>query len=86
MVTALTADARFFIPMGDLVDREKETARLNIERAKVQKDIDFSSGKLGNAGFTAKAPAAQVEAERTKLKSAEDKMAKIMESLRILSV
>jgi valyl-tRNA synthetase len=86
MVTALTADAKFFIPMGELIDREKEVTRLNLELAKVQKDIDFSSGKLSNPGFTAKAPVAQVEAERTKLKTAEDKMAKILESLKILSL
>jgi valyl-tRNA synthetase len=84
-LTAVTADARFFIPLDSIVDKEKETARLLAEKAKVQKDIDFSAGKLGNPGFAAKAPAAQIEAEREKLRSAQLKMAKIEESLKAFS-
>jgi valyl-tRNA synthetase len=84
MVVTLTSDAKFFIPFGDLVDIEKETARLKAKRAKVQKDFDFSNGKLSNPGFTMKAPAAQVEAEREKLRAATEKLAKIEESLKAL--
>jgi valyl-tRNA synthetase len=85
MVTAVTSDARFFIPFGELVDREKELTRLNKERLKVQKDIDFSSGKLSNPGFTSKAPAAQIEAEKQKLAAANDKMSKIKASISSLT-
>lgn len=53
---AITADARILIPMDELIDREKELARLEKEKAACQKDIDFLSGKLSNAGFVAKAP------------------------------
>jgi valyl-tRNA synthetase len=81
MVTAVTADARFFIPFGELVDKNKELERLNKEKAKTQKDIEFSSNKLDNPGFTSKAPAAQIEAERAKLAAAKEKMAKIEESI-----
>ncbi|MDR0943294.1 MAG: valine--tRNA ligase [Ruminococcus sp.] len=84
-VTAVTSDAKIFIPIGDLIDKEKEIERLKKELAKIQKDIDFSSGKLSNAGFIAKAPAAQVEAERKKLSEAEVKMSKINESIQSLS-
>jgi valyl-tRNA synthetase len=84
-VTAVTSDAKFFIPIGDLIDRDKEIERLKKELAKIQKDIDFSSGKLSNAGFIAKAPASQVEAERKKLSEAEIKLAKINESIQSLS-
>jgi valyl-tRNA synthetase len=84
MVTAVTADAKLFIPFGDLVDVKKELERLTKEKLKVQKDIDFSSKKLSNPGFTGKAPAAQIEAEREKLKIAEEKMQKINESLKLL--
>ncbi len=80
-VTAVTDSARLFIPLDDLIDRDKEIARLEKEMKAVQKDIDFSRGKLNNQGFLAKAPAAQVENERAKLAKAEDKMEKILLSL-----
>ena len=51
---------------------------------KVQKDIDFLSKKLGNQGFIAKAPAQLIEAEKAKLAKAEEKMAKIKESIAAL--
>ena len=80
-VTVVTDSARFFIPLSDIIDVEKETARLNKDKAKIQKDIDFLSKKLSNQGFIAKAPAALIEAEKIKLAKAEEKMAKISESL-----
>ena len=83
-VTVVTDCARIFIPMDELVDKEKELARLNKEKAAVQKDIDFSSNKLNNAGFVAKAPAQQVEAEKAKLAKAQEKMAKIEQSIAAL--
>ena len=78
---AVTDSARIFIPMDQLVDKEKEIARLEKEKAKVQKDIDFLSGKLNNQGFVAKAPAQLIEAEKAKLAKAEEKMAKIEQSI-----
>lgn len=83
-VTVVSDGARCFIPMNELVDKEKELARLNKEKAAVQKDIDFSSGKLNNPGFLAKAPEKQVEAEKAKLAKAQEKMAKIIESIEAL--
>ncbi len=84
-VTVVTDSARIFIPMDELVDKEKELARLNKEKAAVQKDIDFSSNKLNNQGFLAKAPAQQVEAEKAKLARAQEKMAKIEQSIAALN-
>ena len=81
MVTVVTDSARVFIPMGELVDKEKELARLEKERKAAQKDIDFLSGKLNNQGFLSKAPAQQIENERAKLAKAEEKMRKILESI-----
>ena len=83
-VTAVTDCARLFIPLNELIDKEKETARLNKEMAKVQKDIDFLTGKLNNQGFLAKAPEKLVEAEKAKLAKAEEKMAKIKQSMEAL--
>ena len=81
MVTIVTANARIFMPMGELVDKEKELARLEKERKAAQKDIDFLSGKLSNQGFLSKAPAQQIENERVKLAKAQEKMEKIMLSI-----
>lgn len=83
-VTVVTDSARAFIPMDELVDKEKELARLLKEKEKAQKDIDFLSGKLNNQGFLAKAPEKLVEAEKAKLAKAEDKMAKINQSIEAL--
>jgi valyl-tRNA synthetase len=84
-VTVVTDCARIFIPLRELVDKEKELTRLNKEKAAVQKDIDFSSGKLNNPGFVSKAPAQQIEAEKAKLAKALDKMAKIEQSIAAFS-
>ena len=83
-VTAVTEFARIFIPFDQLVDKEKELARLAKEKAKVQKDIDFLEKKLNNQGFISKAPAAQVEKEREKLAKAKEKMSKIELSVKQL--
>ena len=80
-VTVVTDSARIFIPMNQLVDKDKELARLNKEKKAVQKDIDFSNGKLNNQGFMAKAPAQQIEAEKAKLAKAMEKMQKIEQSI-----
>ncbi len=84
-VTVVTDSARIFIPLSDIVDTEKELARLNKEKDTAQKDIDFLSKKLSNEGFLAKAPAQLIEAEKAKLAKAQEKMAKIEESLKALN-
>ncbi len=83
-VTAVTDCARLFIPLNELIDKDKEIARLEKEMAKVQKDIDFLSGKLNNEGFLAKAPEKLIDAEKAKLAKAEEKMAKIKQSMESL--
>ncbi len=80
-VMAVTDTARLFIPMDELVDKDKEIARLNKEKEKAQKDIDFLSKKLSNQGFLAKAPQQLIDAEQAKLAKAEEKMAKIEQSI-----
>lgn len=80
-LTVVTDSARIFIPLDEIVDKQKELDRLNKEKKAVQKDIDFLSGKLSNEGFLAKAPAQLVEKEKAKLKIAKQKMEKILESI-----
>ena len=80
-VQVITDAARIFIPMDELIDREKEIVRLNAEKAKVEKEIAAVNGKLANQGFVAKAPAAVVDAERARLAKARERLAKIEESI-----
>lgn len=80
-LTVVTDSARIFIPLDEIVDKQKELDRLNKEKKAVQKDIDFLSGKLSNEGFLAKAPAQLVEKEKAKLEVAKQKMEKILESI-----
>lgn len=84
-VTVVTDCARIFIPLSDIIDVEKEMARLNKEKKAVQKDLDFLNGKLSNQGFLAKAPEKLIEAERAKLAKAQEKMSKIEESIAALN-
>ncbi|MBR5372913.1 MAG: valine--tRNA ligase, partial [Oscillospiraceae bacterium] len=80
-VTAVTDCARIFIPMEELVDKEKELARLAKEEEKARKEIAFIEGKLSNEGFVEKAPAQLIQKEREKLANAKEKLAKVLESI-----
>ncbi len=84
-VQVITTHARAFIPMNELIDREKEMQRLLKEKEKCQEDIDFVSKKLNNEGFVAKAPAKLIEAEKAKLDGHLDRMKKIVESIEALN-
>lgn len=81
MVSVVTKGAQVYMPMGELVDFEKEKARLEKEKAKVQKDIDFVMKKLNNEGFVAKAPAAVIAQEREKAAKYQELMDKLNASL-----
>ena len=80
-VCIVTADAKIYIPMGELVDLDAEKARLNKELAAVEKDLAFVNGKLSNENFVAKAPAAVVEAQREQKTRYEEKIAMLKESI-----
>ena len=80
-VCIVTADAKIYIPMGELVDLAAEKARLNKELAAVEKDLAFVHGKLSNENFVAKAPAAVVEAQREQKTRYEEKIAMLKESI-----
>ena len=76
-VTIVTADAKIYIPMAELVDKEAELARLNKELAATQKLLAQSEGKLGNQGFISKAPAQVVENVRGQAAREREKIAMI---------
>lgn len=98
-VTVLTGDAQkpenamasvvngveVYLPLAELIDVEKETARLNKEIASLDKEVQRLEKKLGNAGFIAKAPADIVAKEREKLAGYEEKRAAVKERLTYLA-
>ena len=69
-VSAVTVAGELFIPLGDLVDFDKEIARLTKELENIGKEMNRSRGMLNNAGFIAKAPAQLVQQEKDKLEAA----------------
>ena len=65
-VCVIVDGASIYLPMEELVDKEKELARLEKEKKNLISEIKRVEGKLSNKGFTDKAPAAVVEAEAEK--------------------
>ena len=84
-VQVITDSARIFIPLDELVDKEKELARLEKERKACEKDIAMVEQKLSSQGFIEKAPQNVVEAERVKLEKHKERMEKIIESIAAFS-
>ena len=80
----VTTLGNVFIPMGDLVDFDKERARLKAEIEKTDEEIARARGKLENKGFTEKAPAALVEKEKEKLVKYEELKKGLVKSLEAL--
>ena len=77
----VTHDAEIFIPLGDLIDEDKEKERINAEIAQTEAVINKTKGLLSNAGFTAKAPQKLIDNEKEKLEKAIDKLAKLRDKL-----
>ncbi|MCE5343660.1 MAG: class I tRNA ligase family protein, partial [Eubacteriales bacterium] len=76
-VSAVCASAEIRIPLGDLVDIEKELARLAKEHERLATEIERAKARLDNPGFTSKAPAALVEQEKEKLATSENMLASL---------
>ena len=84
MVQVSTHAARGFIPMMELIDRDKELARLNKEKAKAEKELAMFENQLNNPKFVERAPAALVEDIRNKHAKSQDKLANIEQSIKAL--
>ncbi|MBR5258218.1 MAG: class I tRNA ligase family protein, partial [Clostridia bacterium] len=80
-VSAMAGGSTLFIPMGELVDVEKELARLSKELEATKAEISRGEGKLSNPGFISKAPAQLVEAEKQKIEKNKALMQTIMERI-----
>ena len=80
-VTAVVAGITAYMPLADMIDLDKEMARIKAEIAKMDKEIALASGKLKNPGFVDKAPAVVVEKEREKLSDYQSKREKLVQRL-----
>ena len=66
-VSAVIPKAAIYMPFADLVDLEKEIARLKNEEKRLEGELKRSNSMLGNEKFISKAPQDKIEAERAKL-------------------
>ncbi len=84
-VSTVIPDAVIYIPFAELVDVEKEIARLQKEADRLAGEIKRANGMLNNERFVSKAPAAKVEAEKEKLAKYTAMAAQVEERLQQLS-
>ena len=80
MVTITTADAKLYIPMGQLVDVAKELERISKELESARKFLKSLEAKLSNEKFVSRAPEAVVNAEREKAAKTADLIAQLEQS------
>lgn len=84
-VRIVSDGATIYIPLGELIDIEKEIARLDKEKQNCEKQLAQTRAKLSNEGFTSKAPEAVVAAEREKEEKLSQKLAALEQNIREIS-
>ena len=84
MVSVITDNARMFMPMAELVDLEKERARMEKELANAKKQLDGQNAKLANKNFVSRAPEHVVNLEREKKAKLEALIENLEDSLKKL--
>ena len=72
------------LPLGDMVDTEKERERLQKEIVRAEAEVKRLETLLANKGFVSKAPQKLVDGEREKLAQAAERCGKLKEKLHIL--
>ena len=84
-VTVVTSDAKIYIPMDELVNKEEELKRLNKELATTEKMLAQDEGKLNNPGFMNKAPENVIEKIKSQAEKEKEKIANIKAAIEALS-
>ncbi len=79
----LVETTEIYIPLADLIDKEKEIAKLEKDIEKTQKELDRVLGKLSNEAFVSKAPQAVIDKENAIKEELETKIAKFKESINL---
>lgn len=79
----LVETTEIYIPLADLIDKEKEITKLEKDIEKTQKELDRVLGKLSNEAFVSKAPQAVIDKENAIKEELETKIAKFKESINL---
>ena len=80
-VSVVIADGTIYIPFAELVDIEKEIARLKKEEKRLQGELKRSEGMLGNPNFIKKAPEKKIAEEKEKQEKYKGMLAQVQERL-----
>ncbi|MEG2538521.1 MAG: valine--tRNA ligase [Clostridium sp.] len=80
-VSLVVEGGELFMPLDDLIDKEKEIDRLTKEKEKLEKEVERVNKKLSNQGFVAKAPESVINEEKDKQKKYQDMLDKVLERL-----
>jgi len=81
-VAVVTHVAQIFMPLAELVDLEKEKARMEKELKKNSAELEKLNAKLANPGFVNKAPEHIITAERERAAKLTELVAKLEEQLK----
>ena len=76
-VSVVTSDAVIYIPLDQLVDSEKEIARLKEEEKKLEAELERVNKMLANPNFVSKAPEKKIAEERAKKEKYEQMMEQV---------
>ncbi|MGI6453206.1 MAG: valine--tRNA ligase [Syntrophomonadaceae bacterium] len=82
--SAITATAEIYVPLGGLIDLEKEIQRLHKEMKNAEDDLNKAQNKLKNEQFLARAPKEVIAKEQAKAQEALAKKEGIEKRLQIL--
>ena len=81
VVNIVVDSAEIFIPMGELIDKDKELERLFAEKKRLEAEIDRVNKKLSNSGFVSKAPQKVIDEEKAKGEKYADMLKKVLEGI-----
>lgn len=84
-LSSVTGDSEIKLPVGDVLDVEKEISRLKQEIETITKNINSSQARLNKADFVARAPAEVVEKERSKVSEGTAQIERLKANLESLS-
>ncbi|MCI8612374.1 MAG: valine--tRNA ligase [Clostridia bacterium] len=84
-VTVVGDIAEVYLPLGELIDSDKERERIKKELETVESELARAEGKLNNGGFVAKAPEFLIKQEKEKVEKYSALKADLLKKLEQLS-